>query len=84
MLIRVTSGTTWMSVKTNTGSVLFAGLLPAGHEKLFTAKHGLSFVIGNAPAVDVVVNGHDIGSPHSSGNVSRGTVVPGVDTVQAA
>jgi transcriptional regulator with XRE-family HTH domain len=84
MLIRVTKDTTWMSVETVAGSVLFEGLLPAGHQKLFTAKHGLKFVIGNAPAVDLVVNGHDIGSPASSGNVSRGTVTPGANTVQAA
>jgi hypothetical protein len=73
-----------MSVMTSTHKVLFEGLLPAGHQKLFTSKHGLAFTIGNAPAVDVVVNGHDIGSPPSSGNVSRGTVAPGADTVQAA
>jgi cytoskeleton protein RodZ len=84
MLIRTTHDTTWMSVKTSNDRVLFEGLLPAGHQKLFTAKHGLTFTIGNAPAVDVVVNGHDIGSPPSSGNVSRGTVSPGANTVQAA
>jgi cytoskeleton protein RodZ len=84
MLIRTTHDTTWMSVKTVNDKVLFEGLLTAGHQKLFTSKHGLTFTIGNAPAVDVVVNGHDIGSPPSSGNVSRGTVAPGADTVQAA
>jgi cytoskeletal protein RodZ len=84
MLIRVTKDTTWMSVMTVAHKVLFEGLLTAGHQKLFTAKHGLTFTIGNAPAVDIVVNGHDIGSPASSGNVSRGTVTPGANTVQAA
>jgi cytoskeleton protein RodZ len=84
MLIRTTHDTTWMSVKTVNDKVLFEGLLTAGHQKLFTSKHGLTFTIGNAPAVDVVVNGHDIGSPPSSGNVSRGTVSPGANTVQAA
>jgi cytoskeleton protein RodZ len=84
MLIRTTHDTTWMSVKTLNDKVLFEGLLTAGHQKLFTAKRGLTFTIGNAPAVDVVVNGHDIGSPPSSGNVSRGTVSPGANTVQAA
>jgi cytoskeleton protein RodZ len=84
MLIRTTHDTTWMSVKTVNNKVLFEGLLTAGHQKLFTSKHGLTFTIGNAPAVDVVVNGHDIGSPPSSGNVSRGTVSPGANTVQSA
>jgi cytoskeletal protein RodZ len=84
MLIRVTKDTSWMSVTTVTHKLLFQGLLTAGHQKLFTAKHGLLFTIGNAPAVDIVVNGHDIGSPASSNSVSRGTVAPGANTVQAA
>lgn len=82
MLVRATHGYTWMSVTSKSGLILFQGTLPAGRQKLFTDKHGLSFVIGNAPAVDIVVNGHDIGSPHSAGNVSRGKVTPGADTVQ--
>jgi len=84
MLIRVLSSQTWLSIHTKNGGLLFEGLLPAGQHKLFTNKHGLSFIIGNAPAVDVVVNGHDIGSPPSSGSVSKGNVVPGADTVQLA
>jgi cytoskeletal protein RodZ len=84
MLIRVLTSQTWLSMKTKSGGLLFEGLLPAGQHRLFTNKHGLSFIIGNAPAVDVVVNGHDIGSPPSSGSVSKGNVTPGADTVQAA
>jgi hypothetical protein len=84
MLIRVLSGPSWMSIKTKSGAQLFEGLLPAGEHRLFTNKRGLSFTIGNAPGVDVVVNGHDIGAPPSSGSVSRGNVVPGASTVQQA
>jgi cytoskeletal protein RodZ len=84
MLIRAQSGQSWLSIKTKSGGLLFEGLLPVGQHKLFTNKHGLSFIIGNAPAVDVVVNGHDIGSPPSSGSVSRGNVTPGADTIQLA
>jgi len=84
MLIRVLSAKTWLSIHTKKGGLLFEGLLPAGQHKLFTNKHGLSFIIGNAPAVDLVINGHDIGSPPSSGVVAKGNVVPGADTVQLA
>ena len=63
--------------------MLFEGTLAPGEEKTFTNRHGLTFVIGNAPAVDVVVNGHDIGSPPSSGNVSRGDVTPGLATTSS-
>jgi cytoskeletal protein RodZ len=85
MEIRAQNGQTWLSVTTKNGArTLFYGLLPAGQDKLFTNRHGLSFVIGNAPAVDVVVNGHDIGTPPSDGSVARGSVAPGSDTVQQA
>jgi cytoskeleton protein RodZ len=84
MLIRTVHGTTWVSITSKTGTVLFEGTLEPGEEKTFTNRHGLTFVIGNAPAVDVVVNGHDIGSPPSSGNVSRGDVTPGSRNVRQA
>jgi cytoskeleton protein RodZ len=85
VLVRTLSDQTWLSISTKAGKTLFSGLLPAGHHKVFTDKHGLAYVIGNAPAVDLVVNGNDIGSPpSSSGVVARGTVVPGKDTVQQA
>lgn len=85
MLVRTVSAQTWLSITTKSGKTLYSGLLPAGHHKVFTDKHGLAYVIGNAPAVDLVVNGNDIGTPpSSSGVVARGTVVPGKDTVQQA
>jgi cytoskeletal protein RodZ len=84
MVVRTVHGQTWLSITSKTGTVLFEGLVPAGERKKFTNRHGLTFVIGNAPAVDVVVNGHDIGSPPSSGSVSRGNVTPGADNVQQA
>jgi cytoskeletal protein RodZ len=84
MLIRTVNGTTWLSITSKTGTLLFEGTLAPGQQKTFTNRHGLTYVIGNAPAVDVVVNGHDIGSPPSSGNVSRGDVAPGSHNVQQA
>jgi cytoskeleton protein RodZ len=84
MLVRTVHGQTWLSITTKTGKTLFSGLLADGQQKVFTARHGLAYVIGNAPAVDVVVNGHDIGEPPSSNVVARGNVRPGADTVQQA
>jgi cytoskeleton protein RodZ len=84
LVVRTLHGKTWLSIKNKTGKTLFLGVLAAGERKEFTSRHGLAYIIGDAPVVDVVVNGHDIGSPPSSGNVSRGRVVPGADTVQQA
>jgi hypothetical protein len=83
MLVRATA-TCWLQVARHDGKVLFSQNIYAGQSKLFTAKNGLSFIIGNAPAVDVVINGHDVGSPASQGNVAKGTVAPGADTIQQA
>jgi cytoskeletal protein RodZ len=84
MLIRAVRGNTWLQVTRHNGRVVFSDLVYSGESKVFSAKGGLSFVIGNAPAVDVVVNGHDLGSPNSQGSVARGNVAPGADTIQPA
>jgi cytoskeletal protein RodZ len=85
MEVRVLASSTWIEVTTHNGShVLFEDTLPAGTRKLFTSHGGLGYVIGNAPAVDLVVNGHDIGTPPSQGSVARGTIDPGAATVQQA
>lgn len=68
LLIRVRSSRTWLSVA-NAAGTLFQGLLDAGQRKEFVDGHVLSVVIGNAPAVDLVVNHHDIGSPPTNGSV---------------
>jgi cytoskeletal protein RodZ len=74
--VKTSHGESWLSITTKSGKVLFSGLLPAGEQKVFTSHHDLRYVIGNAPAVDVIVNGTDIGSPPSSGLVAHGKVSP--------
>jgi len=76
-LVRVTSDRTWMSVTTFSGQVLFQGLISAGQHKIFRDAHGLRLTIGNAPAVDLVANGRDIGEPRSQGNVAHVTIARG-------
>ncbi|HET6909358.1 MAG TPA: helix-turn-helix domain-containing protein [Mycobacteriales bacterium] len=76
-LIRVTGSTTWLQVETLSGRLLFQGLLNRGDSKVFRDAKGLRIVIGNAPAVQLVADNHDFGSPHSSGNVAHVTVQPG-------
>ena len=82
-LIRVTSDRTWMSVSTLAGRLLFQGTLAPGQQKLFKDARGLRLVIGNAPAVDLVANGRDLGSPKSQGNVAHVTIARGGDVQYA-
>ena len=55
------------------------GLLNQGQTKVFRDAKGLRLVIGNAPAVQLVADNHDFGTPQSSGNVAHVTVQPGGD-----
>jgi cytoskeleton protein RodZ len=82
-LVRVTNDRTWLSVETLSGRLLFQGLLSTGQSKVFRDAKGLRIVIGNAPAVDLVADNHDIGAPKSSGNVAHVTVLPGGDVQYA-
>lgn len=83
--IRATSAVTWVQVSNAaTNAVLFQGNLEPGQHKRFIKPYALTFVIGNAPATDVVVGSKDIGSPPSSGNVARGKVQPGSQQIQQA
>jgi cytoskeleton protein RodZ len=76
-LIRVTTQTTWLSVETSSGQPLFEGLLQPGARKVFRDGRGLRLVIGNAPAVDLVANGRDMGAPRAKGNVAHVTILRG-------
>jgi cytoskeletal protein RodZ len=78
-LVRTVAGQTWLSVETFSGRVLFQGLLGPNQTKAFRDAHGLRLVIGNAPAVQLVADNHDFGTPRSSGNVAHVTVQPGGD-----
>ena len=79
VLIRVTGTKTWLQVETLTHQVLFSAILNHGDAKTFRDAHGLTLVIGNAPAVQLVADNQDFGVPRSSGNVARVTVKPAGD-----
>jgi cytoskeletal protein RodZ len=82
-LVRVTSSRTWVSVTTFSGRQLFQGLLSAGQQRVFRDAKGLRLTIGNAPAVDLVANGQDVGAPKSQGNVAHVTIARGGDVQYA-
>lgn len=82
-LVRVISSRTWVSVTTLSGQLLFQGNLVAGDRKVFRDDKGLRLVIGNAPAIDLVANGQDIGAPRSQGNVAHVTITRSGDVQYA-
>ncbi len=66
----------WLQVTRSDGSVLFTGEVGGGKSKTFRDKKRLSLVIGDAAAVELTVNGQDLGSPGPSGQVARLTFTP--------
>lgn len=74
--VRMLSATSWFRIVNGSGAVLFEGDLAPGAVRVFHATHALSFIIGNAGAVDLVVNGHDLGPAGSSGEVVRPLFTP--------
>lgn len=53
------------------GRTVFQGLLVDGDQRDYTAKRLINVVIGNAGAVNLIVNGQDLGSPGRPGEVVR-------------
>lgn len=74
--VRVIGQPSWFHVVDETGNVLFVGVLPPGSVRDFRAGRLLAFIIGNAGAVDLVVNGHDLGFAGGPGQVVRPVFTP--------
>jgi cytoskeletal protein RodZ len=65
------NGLSWVAVSDSTGTTLFSGRIRQGEERTFTDNQLLYVVIGNAGAINLTVNGEDIGVPGSVGEVVR-------------
>ncbi len=61
--LRVLSGASWVRVTDTSGRIVFEGVLTSGSVKDFRDQKGLVVRYGNAPAVSVIQNGKDLGSP---------------------
>lgn len=63
--------TTWINIRDNKGKQLFSGLLRRGDTKEWTARKRIRVVVGNAGGVALTVNGKNLGSPGTTGQVLR-------------
>lgn len=75
--VTATLGTTWLGVTDSTGAQQFSGRLGKGQSHTFTENQLLRFVIGNAGAVNLTVNGQNIGAPGAIGEVVHLEFGPG-------
>ena len=63
--------TTWINVRDNKGKQLFSGLLRRGDVKEWTARKKIRVVLGNAGGVALTVNGKNLDTPGTTGQVLR-------------
>ncbi|MET9604726.1 RodZ domain-containing protein [Streptomyces sp. NPDC006512] len=61
----------WLSVKDHGGRLVFDGTIQPGESKTFTDGQSIDLVLGDAGAVDLVVNGKEIADDFQSGQVER-------------
>jgi cytoskeletal protein RodZ len=64
-------GATWLYAANENGKVLFSGQIPKGAVKTFNEVKQVNLRVGNAGAVDISVNGKDVGSVGADGVVAN-------------
>lgn len=75
--VRIPADKSWVSVTSSSGVQLFQGVLTAGTSRVFRDPKQLRLILGNAGAVDLVVNGRDLGPAGAPGAVKRVVFNPG-------
>jgi transcriptional regulator with XRE-family HTH domain len=67
--VRIVGDKSWLQVVGASGAVLFENTLATGTQRDFTDSRNIRMTIGNAGAVDLIVNGRDLGLAGGSGAV---------------
>lgn len=75
VVVKVAGNSSWVHAVDSSGAVVFQGVVSPGTSKRFHAAQQLTFVFGYAPAVSLVVNGHDVGHPPTNGGGDVAKVV---------
>lgn len=76
LVVRVTGLRCWVSVQAADGRSLVASVLTTGQQVSFTDPTRLQVILGDAQAVDVVVNGHDLGAGTLAGAANQFVITP--------
>jgi cytoskeletal protein RodZ len=67
--VRLVGARSWLHVTGSSGQVLFQGTLSKGAQRDFADPRRIRMTIGYGPAVDLIVNGHDLGVAGTSSTV---------------
>lgn len=71
-----TTARSWVSVSALDGTLIYAGMLPAGITRTWVARQQLSLSIGNAGGVRLTVTGRHLGRPGNPGQVTTVSFSP--------
>lgn len=80
VIFKTTGGASWISVIDASGAVLYSRILPSGSTQGFSDTSLLTVTIGNAGAVDIVLNGKDLGITGTIGQVIHLQYGPGANS----
>jgi len=69
--LKAVNGLSWIAIRDSTGRTQFSGRIHQGEERTFTDNQLLYLVMGNAGAINLTVNGEDIGVVGAVGEVLR-------------
>ena len=69
VVITGVSGKSWVGIQDSTGAQIFSGQIKVGSSQTFKDNQQLNLTIGNAGAVNLNVNGKDLGTPGNIGEV---------------
>jgi len=70
------NGQSWVGIQDAAGAQVFSGRITKGQSQTFTDSQLLNLTIGNAGAVNLVVNGKDLGTPGGVGEVVHLSFTP--------
>ena len=76
LIITGTEGQSWVGIQDATGTQIFSGRISTGVKQTFTDKQLLNVTVGNAAAVDLNVNGREMGVPGEVGEVVHLSFTP--------
>jgi cytoskeleton protein RodZ len=69
--LRGVNGLSWVAISDSSGATQYSGRIRQGEELTFKDDQLLYLVIGNAGAIQLIVNGEDLGVPGKVGEVLR-------------
>jgi cytoskeleton protein RodZ len=69
--LRAINGLSWVAVSDSSGTTLFSGRIRQGEEQSFQDDQLIYLVLGNAGALELIVNGENLGTAGAVGEVVR-------------